>query len=178
MFKNKAIAQYLITISLLIKVSFALATIKPPIDNIKVKVFSNTAIVSLYDFSYKNYLSRQKQTARFFTSKGWFALTKALIASNLNTNVAKNKYTVTSVATAPPTIKNQGLKQGLYHWQVIMPVMIIYKNPEYQQVQYLNVTLNLIYQDKLLINELITRPGKAPPCETTSTTIKITPPKQ
>jgi hypothetical protein len=99
-------------IFLLMIVSSWAHAVAPPVDNIAVKVFANTAIVSIYDFNFKNYMTRQKSTAKMFSAKGWMAFNQALIQSKLNAMVLSHHYSVTAVATRPPTIVSQGLKGG------------------------------------------------------------------
>lgn len=155
----------------------AYAQVVAPVDDIKVKVFANTAIVSIYDFNYANYLQRQKATATMFTGKGWAAFNKALTQSQLLNNVKSHRYTVTSVATAPPHIVKRGLTQGEYGWQVVMPTLVVFKNNDFQQVQYLDVTVNLLWQGRLLVNEFHAKKGKAIPCEQTTKGLMIKPNK-
>lgn len=155
----------------------AYAQVVAPVDEIKVKVFANTAIISIYDFNFNNALARQKATATMFTGKGWAAFNKALTQSQLLNTVKSHRFTVTSVATAPPRIISQGLNQGEYGWQVMMPTMVVFKNNEFQQVQYLDITLNVLWQGRLLVNEFHAKKGKAPACAQTTKGLKITPNK-
>ena len=40
----------------------------------------------------------------------------------------------------PPEIKQLAAN----HWQAVMPLLVVYKNPQYQQKQTLEVTLNFL----------------------------------
>lgn len=156
---------------------YAWAAAKPPVSDASIKVFANTVIVSTYDFSYKNFVDRLSYTAKFFTGKGWVAFNKALNYSKLRNAVIQKQYIVTSVATAPPAIIHQGLRSGEYAWEIKMPVMVVYKNASFQQVQYLAVTLTIVYRDRPLVIEFFAR--KTPPvkCQSNSDDITVTPPK-
>jgi hypothetical protein len=106
-------------------------------DNTSLAVWSNEAIVSTYTFNYQNFLDRQKDIAQYFTATGWINYTKAFNASQLPEAVKKNQYDVSAVATMPPQIKQLHSN----YWQAIMPVLVVYKNPQYTQKQTLEVTL-------------------------------------
>ena len=120
---------------------FALITLPSPaladVDNTQLAVWANEAIVSTYTYNYQNYLQRQKDIAVYFNSKAWIKYTKALIDSKLPDDVKKNNYYVNAVATWPPTIKSISTDS----WQATMPLLVVYKNPQYQQKQTLEVTL-------------------------------------
>lgn len=105
-----------------------------------LSVWVNEAIVSTYTYSYKNYLEDQKKIAKYFTVDGWIAYSNALNTSKLPDDVQKNLYTVSAVATEPPTITNVDPT----HWKASMGLLVAYKNPQYQQKQHLKVTINFI----------------------------------
>ncbi len=50
----------------------------------------------------------------------------------------QNAYFVSAVATWPVEIKAIDSS----HWQAVMPVLVVYKNPQYQQKQTLEVTIH------------------------------------
>jgi len=106
-------------------------------DDIQRAVWVNEAIVATYTYNFQNYLSRQKEIALYFSANGWIAYTKALNDSKLPESVQKNSYYLSAVATMPPTIKLVSDNQ----WQAVMPLLVVYKNPQYQQKQTLEITL-------------------------------------
>lgn len=103
----------------------------------QLSVWANEAIVETYTFNYKNYLKAQKEIAKYFTADGWKAYSQALLKSKLLDTVKKNKYKVNAVATAPPQVKTRA--KG--NWQAVMPVLVVYENPQYQQKQHLKITI-------------------------------------
>ena len=109
-------------------------------DNIALAVWANEAIVSTYTYDYQNLIARQKEIATYFTSEGWISYSKAILDSKLLDAVKQNNYVVSAVATMPPVVKSVGAQQ----WQATMPVLVVYKNPQYKQKQTLNVTLTFI----------------------------------
>jgi hypothetical protein len=106
------------------------------VDKTTLAVWANEAIVATYTYDYKNYLQAQKSIAKYFTADGWIAYTKALNDSKLPEAIQKNAYYVSAVSTAPPVITT--LSAG--NWQAVMPILVVYKNPQYQQQQNLTVT--------------------------------------
>ncbi|MFA5960970.1 MAG: DotI/IcmL family type IV secretion protein [Tatlockia sp.] len=106
-------------------------------DNTQLAVWANEAIVATYSFNYKNFLERQKEIAKYFTAEGWTNYTTALLASKLPEAVQSNSYFVSSVAQKPPVITPIAANQ----WQAVMPLLVLYKNPQYQQQQTLMVTI-------------------------------------
>ncbi len=106
-------------------------------DRTQIAVWANEAIIATYTFNYKTYLQQQKDIAKYFTSDGWIAYSKALNASKLPEAVQKNSYDVTAVATQPPKI----ITFDPTHWQAIMPILVMYQNPQYQQRQNLKVVI-------------------------------------
>ncbi|MDI9819543.1 DotI/IcmL family type IV secretion protein [Tatlockia sp. PL877] len=109
-------------------------------DETQLAVWANEAIVATYSFNYKNFLPRQKEIAKYFTAGGWSAYSTALNASKLPQVVKENSYYVSAVATLPPEIKTIDASQ----WQATMPLLVVYKNPQYQQKQDLLVTIRFI----------------------------------
>lgn len=109
-------------------------------DNAQRAVWVNEAIVATYTFNYKDFMTRQKEIAKYFTAQGWINYSKALQESKLPESIEKNAYAVSAVATMPPEIK--ALKDG--QWQADMPVLVVYTNPDYKQKQTLNIMITFI----------------------------------
>jgi hypothetical protein len=134
-------------------------------DATQLAVWVNEAIVATYTYDYQSFLPRQREIAHYYTTPGWTAYFTALNASKLPDAVMKNKYYVSAVATLPPDVKT--LSPG--HWEAEMPILVIYKNPQYQQKQTLLVTVNFSASPNeglrgLAINNLQAKVMQ-PPCE-------------
>ncbi len=110
-------------------------------NNVELLVWANEAIVATYTYNYKTYAQDQKTLAQYFTTEGWLAYTKALNASKLPEAVQKNSYDVTAVAIAPPKLNI--LDES--HWEVMMPILVQYSNPQYQQQQELQIILGMTH---------------------------------
>lgn len=109
-----------------------------PPDNTQLAVWANEAIIATYTFDYKNFLENQKGIAKYFTAGGWTAYSTAMTSSKLPEAVQTNSYYVSAVATLPPEITTLAPNQ----WQAKMPILVVYKNPQYQQKQNLDVTIH------------------------------------
>ncbi len=159
---------------LLLPISQAFA-IRAPASDIDAKILTNKAVISVYTYSYNNIEQRQQQTAMLFTSNGWVAFIKAFIKSGIKANVEKHRYHVTSVATAPVKIDKKVLTRGIFNWYTTMPVMVVYKNDDYQQVQYLNAHVHIVYQKGLKVQEFKISKGEPVYCKQNSKNIKVSP---
>jgi hypothetical protein len=105
--------------------------------NTQLAVWANEAIVATYTYDYQKYIERQKEIAVYYSATGWISYSKALTDSKLPDVVKKNDYDVSAVAILPPQIK----AINNHSWQAIMPLLVVYKNPQYQQKQTLEVTI-------------------------------------
>ncbi|HAT8177943.1 TPA: type IV secretion protein IcmL [Legionella pneumophila] len=124
-----------IALGLLISITTKLTYAGP--DRTQLAVWANEAIIATYTFDYKNFMQQQKEIAKYFSADGWIAYSKALNQSKLPEAVQKNAYFVNAVATEPPKL----ITLDPTHWQAIMPILVVYKNPQYVQKQNLKVIL-------------------------------------
>lgn len=106
-------------------------------DRAQLLVWAQEAITATYTYNFKEYEQEQKAIAQYFTADGWIAYSKALNASKLPESIQKNAYNVSAVATQPPAL----ITLGPTHWAVSMPILVVYKNPQYQQQQNLKVVI-------------------------------------
>lgn len=106
-----------------------------------LSVWANEAIVTTYTFSADNFLDRQKAIAKYFSSDGWINYTKAMQAAKLQDSVEKSHYVVSSVALLPPTIKFIAERK---EWEAKMPLLVLYKGPDYEQKQTLEVVITFV----------------------------------
>ncbi len=127
-------------ISLLICIftfSWLLNTAHAAVDPVTQSVWANEAIVATYTYNASNFLTRQQSIASYFTADGWKAFSTALSKAGIQANVEQNNYSVSAVATLPPTITT--VENNL--WQAVMPVLVVYQSPVAQQKQNLTVTM-------------------------------------
>ena len=107
------------------------------LDTTQLSVWANEAVVATYTYNYQNFITQQKTIAKYFTASGWTGYSTALNKAELPQMVQKNSYFVSSVALLPVELKTIDAN----HWQATMPLLVVYKNPQYQQKQTLEVTI-------------------------------------
>ncbi len=112
------------------------------LDNIQRAVWVNEAIIATYTYDSQNFMSRQKDIAKYYTANGWMNYSKALHSSNIPEMVKKNSYSVSAVATMPPEVNN--INGDANQWQAIMPILVIYKNATYKQKQLLKIKMTFV----------------------------------
>ena len=105
--------------------------------NTELAVWANEAIIATYTFDYQNFITEQKTIAKYFTADGWIKYNTALLESKLPDQVKKNSYFVSAVAQLPIQLKTIDNN----HWEDSAPIVVVYKNPSYQQKQTLQVTI-------------------------------------
>ena len=105
--------------------------------NTELAVWANEAIIATYTFDYQNFITEQKTIAKYFTADGWIKYNTALLESKLPDQVKKNSYFVSAVAQLPIQLKTIDNN----HWEASAPIVVVYKNPSYQQKQTLQVTI-------------------------------------
>lgn len=106
-------------------------------DATQLSVWANEAVVATYTYDYQNFITQQRNIAKYFTAPGWTGYSAALNASQLPQMIQKNSYFVSAVALLPVELKTIDAQ----HWQAKMPLLVVYKNPQYQQKQTLEVTI-------------------------------------
>lgn len=102
-----------------------------------LSVWVNEAIVATYSYDYQHHLDQQSRISHYFSATGWVEYSRAFLQSKVLENVEKNKYAVSAVALAPPEVTSSGAGK----WTGKMPVVVVYKNPQFEQRQTLMVTI-------------------------------------
>lgn len=153
--------------------SYAAQAPKAPISDSKVKFFAYQTLMATYEYNYKNIINSQREAAKLFTGKGWVSFQKAIIDSKVLIAVKQNRYQVSATPLQPADIVKQGLADGRYYWDLKYPAMVVYKNASYQQVQYLEMDMRIVYQDKLLVEQLVAKKGKPINCQQNSSNIEV-----
>mgnify|MGYP000299405258 CR=1 FL=1 len=106
--------------------------------NTPLAVWANEAIVATYTYDYQNFIPEQKDIAKYYTAEAWTSYSAAFTGSKIPEQVMKNSYFVSAVALLPVEIKMIDTS----HWQASVPVVVVYRNPQFQQKQTLQVTID------------------------------------
>lgn len=89
--------------------------------------FAQEAAVASYTFDFVNYRKQLSELSGYYTKEGYGEYIDALTRSNLDI-VTKRKYVVSAVASGAPIITRSGLRQGVYAWEVQMPMSVVYQS--------------------------------------------------
>jgi len=105
--------------------------------NLDKKIWAHQAIVATFQIKNSTYIADQKEIAKYFTAPAWKTYLNVLETVNFQQYIEKNNYRVSAVALKPVQLKQ--LEQG--HWQATMPILVQYKNPQQEQLQTLQATI-------------------------------------
>lgn len=89
--------------------------------------FAQEAAVASYTFDFVNYRKQLSELSSYYTKEGYGEYIDALTRSNLDI-VTKRKYVVSAVASGAPIVSRSGLRQGVYAWEVQMPMSVVYQS--------------------------------------------------
>ncbi len=100
-------------------------------------------------FGFHDYRRRLQEASRHFTREGWASFVKALQDAGIIDAVNTNRQVVSAAPRAAPTILSEGILNGVYTWQVEMPMMISYQYGAQQRDVSMNVRLTIVRVPKL-----------------------------
>ena len=93
-----------------------------------ILLWAKQTAIAAYTYNFVNYRTEIQSSSGFFTGDGWTNFQKALQGANTIDLVTARKMSVSAVATGDPTIVQKGLVNGVYSWQVQMPILVTYQN--------------------------------------------------
>lgn len=98
------------------------------VTNHQLLSFASEATLSAFTYNYNDYRRHfQNTSSQFFTPQGWRQfVTKLRESGNLET-VVNNKLLVKAQPTDAAIILSQGMDDGIYSWQIQLPIMLIYQ---------------------------------------------------
>jgi intracellular multiplication protein IcmL len=100
---------------------------EPVLTQRQVLSFAQEASVEAYTFDFVNYRKQLSGVSGYFTQDGYKEYIEALSRSNLDI-VTTKRYVVSAVASGAPVVTREGLKQGVYVWEVQMPMSVAYQS--------------------------------------------------
>lgn len=101
-------------------------------------------------FGFHDYRRRLQESSRHFTRRGWGSFTKALQDSGRIETITSNRQVVSATPRAAPTILAEGLMpNGLYRWEVEMPMLLTYELGQSRRSEPMNVRLVIVRVPKL-----------------------------
>lgn len=101
-------------------------------------------------FGFHDYRRRLQESSRHFTRRGWGSFTKALQDSGRIETITSNRQVVSATPRAAPTILAEGLMpNGVYRWEVEMPMLLTYELGQSRKSEPMNVRLVIVRVPKL-----------------------------
>ena len=101
-------------------------------------------------FGFHDYRRRLQESSRHFTRRGWSSFTKALQDSGMLETVTDNRQVITAIPRSAPTILAEGLMpNGVYRWEVEMPIQITYELGSSKSTSAMNLRLVIVRVPKL-----------------------------
>jgi len=101
-------------------------------------------------FGFHDYRRRLQESSRHFTRGGWGSFTRALQDSGIIETVTKNRQVISATPRSAPTILAEGLMpNGVYRWEVEMPILVTYELGQSKRNDSMNIRLVLVRVPKL-----------------------------
>lgn len=101
-------------------------------------------------FGFHDYRRRLQESSRHFTRRGWGSFTKALEDSGMIETVTENRQVISATPRGAPTILAEGLMpNGIYRWEVEIPMLITYELGQTKRSDNKTVRLVIVRVPKL-----------------------------
>jgi len=101
-------------------------------------------------FGFHDYRRRLQESSRHFTRGGWGSFTKALQDSGMIETITENRQVISATPRSAPTILAEGLMpNGVYRWEVEMPMLITYELGQTRRSDSMNIRLVIVRVPKL-----------------------------
>lgn len=111
----------------------------------EVLSWSTESVLEICNYDYLNYQYTLKKIKPLFTSAGYESYIKALEDSKNLDLVKSKKLFVSAVPTSEPFISKEGVSdEGVYKWEVQVPVMVTYKSATQLVQQQVNMALDVV----------------------------------
>ncbi|MGX9960625.1 DotI/IcmL/TraM family protein [Xanthomonas euvesicatoria] len=87
----------------------------------------NVCVSMANNYDFVNFQRQLNDAQECFTEEGWNQFATALNNSGTLKMVREQRLIVSEHAMGPPVISQKGLRQGIYTWEIQMPVQITYQ---------------------------------------------------
>lgn len=115
---------------------------EPNLSNPALLSWAAQSATETMTFGFHDYRRRLQESSRHFTRKGWASYVKALQDSGMIDAVETNRQVISAAPRAAPTILSEGILNGVYTWQLELPMMVTYELG--QQKRQVSTTVRLI----------------------------------
>jgi intracellular multiplication protein IcmL len=101
-------------------------------------------------FGFHDYRRRLQESSRHFTRGGWGSFTRALQESGMIETITTNRQVISTAPRSAPTILAEGLMpNGVYRWEVEMPILVTYELGQSRRSDSMNIRLVIVRVPKL-----------------------------
>lgn len=115
---------------------------KPVLKNPAVLAWVNQTMPALFSVDFLNYRRQLLHARQYFTNYGWSQFLKAIMP--IVKVIKSEKYTVKASPSDVPYVMTQGVVNGIYTWQIEVPLKLIYAVGRNEQEK--DVTWTIIVQ--------------------------------
>jgi intracellular multiplication protein IcmL len=116
---------------------------QPYLTDAQLLAWANRVITSVYSYDFVHYREQLESMSHHFTPLGWKGFGDIFRkARNLET-VSQKRLLVSARPMAAPMIDRRGVINGVYTWQLTMPILVTYQNKDANIQQALNVVVNI-----------------------------------
>jgi len=112
--------------------------------NFWIQGWAAEAAIQAYSLDFMNMKNQLQQLSNFFTPKAWKSFQTAFDNSGNMTLIQTKKLAASAVPTGSVIIQDQGVKNGIYTWQVAIPMKITYANVNSLLNQDITLTMLII----------------------------------
>lgn len=125
------------------------------------------ASTSCYAFNFVDYEKSILAASKYFTKVGYQNYRKALIDSNVIELVRTSRFVVSATPTSAPVVLKETVVNGIYAWQVQLPMLVVFQSSREQIRQSLILTMLVIRVPQTDTNQgvaiaaMIVRAGRA-----------------
>jgi TPR repeat protein len=95
-----------------------------PVDARLVMVWASVSAPKVLSFSYQDYPQKRAVAEGLFSPDGWTGFSKAMNEAHLVDAITARKLTSSLTLQAVPEITRRGIEDGVYTWDVQMPVQL------------------------------------------------------
>lgn len=110
----------------------------------EVLAWTKNMVEAIYTYNYQNYKSVLGSIRLSFTGPGYESYSKALEQSKNLEAVQEKKLVVSAKAIGEPKIRKEGSVNGIYTWEVELPVEVTYKSEKQVIHQKLKVVVEIV----------------------------------
>lgn len=106
--------------------------------------WTTKSIESIYKYDYQNYSQVLMDIRKYFTPLGYDSYVKALEASKNLQAIQEKKLSVSASSQGPGTVIQEGPVNGIYTWQIQLPIMVKYVGVVQTIEQSLNMKVEVV----------------------------------